>query len=139
MFARRRGATGTPLWLCASVAPRLSPFPNRAARDHNTCRMAVETQAQQNALPSVTREQYDAVLFDLDGVLTSTAAIHASAWKRMFDDYLRELSLRAGDPREPRYRPFEIDDEIIDFGSFPCIGALVTRDRDGPLLIEEQT
>jgi beta-phosphoglucomutase family hydrolase len=71
--------------------------------------MAVETQAQQNALPSVTREQYDAVLFDLDGVLTSTAAIHASAWKRMFDDYLRELSLRAGDPREPRYRPFEID------------------------------
>lgn len=36
----------------------------------------------------VTRERFDAVLFDLDGVLTSTAAIHADAWKQMFDAYL---------------------------------------------------
>jgi hypothetical protein len=27
---------------------------------------------------------YDAVLFDLDGVLTSTAALHAGCWKRVF-------------------------------------------------------
>jgi beta-phosphoglucomutase-like phosphatase (HAD superfamily) len=27
----------------------------------------------------------DAVLFDLDGVLTSTAALHAGSWKRVFD------------------------------------------------------
>src|SRR3954468_19906876 len=58
---------------------------------------------------AVTRERYDAVLFDLDGVLTSTAAIHAASWKRMFDDYLRGLSLPGGDTREPRYRPFDID------------------------------
>jgi beta-phosphoglucomutase family hydrolase len=38
----------------------------------------------------VTRERFDAVLFDLDGVLTSTAAIHARAWKRMFDGFLHE-------------------------------------------------
>jgi alpha,alpha-trehalose phosphorylase len=31
---------------------------------------------------------YDAVLFDLDGVLTSTAALHAQCWKRTFDDVL---------------------------------------------------
>ena len=31
---------------------------------------------------------YDAVLFDLDGVLTSTAALHAACWKRTFDDVL---------------------------------------------------
>jgi beta-phosphoglucomutase family hydrolase len=31
-----------------------------------------------------------ALLFDLDGVLTKTATVHARAWKRMFDDYLRE-------------------------------------------------
>ena len=37
------------------------------------------------------RRLVDAVLFDLDGVLTSTAAIHADAWKRMFDDYLSRL------------------------------------------------
>jgi beta-phosphoglucomutase family hydrolase len=36
-----------------------------------------------------------ACLFDLDGVLTKTAVVHARAWKQMFDDYLRER----GDPR----------------------------------------
>jgi beta-phosphoglucomutase-like phosphatase (HAD superfamily) len=34
-----------------------------------------------------------ACLFDLDGVLTRTATVHAAAWKEMFDRYLRE---RAG-------------------------------------------
>jgi beta-phosphoglucomutase family hydrolase len=31
-----------------------------------------------------------ACLFDLDGVLTKTAVVHAKAWKEMFDSYLRE-------------------------------------------------
>ena len=31
-----------------------------------------------------------ACLFDLDGVLTQTAKVHAAAWKEMFDGYLRE-------------------------------------------------
>ena len=31
-----------------------------------------------------------ACLFDLDGVLTQTAKVHAAAWKQMFDEYLRE-------------------------------------------------
>ena len=39
-----------------------------------------------------------AVLFDLDGVLTQTAKIHAAAWKRTFDEYLRERSGRSGEP-----------------------------------------
>jgi beta-phosphoglucomutase family hydrolase len=33
-----------------------------------------------------------ACLFDLDGVLTQTAKVHAAAWKEMFDDYLRQRS-----------------------------------------------
>jgi alpha,alpha-trehalose phosphorylase len=33
---------------------------------------------------------YDAVLFDLDGVLTDTAALHAACWKRTFDAVLEE-------------------------------------------------
>jgi beta-phosphoglucomutase family hydrolase len=37
-------------------------------------------------LPDGTR----ACLFDLDGVLTQTARVHAAAWKQMFDEYLRE-------------------------------------------------
>jgi len=38
-------------------------------------------------------EGIKACLFDLDGVLTQTAKVHAAAWKQMFDAYLRE---RAG-------------------------------------------
>ena len=37
-----------------------------------------------------------ACLFDLDGVLTQTAKVHAAAWKEMFDGYLRERATREG-------------------------------------------
>jgi beta-phosphoglucomutase-like phosphatase (HAD superfamily) len=36
----------------------------------------------------MTTLTYDAVLLDLDGVLTSTSAVHALCWKRTFDDVL---------------------------------------------------
>ena len=35
-------------------------------------------------------DDYDAALFDLDGVLTPTAEVHMRAWDRMFNDYLAE-------------------------------------------------
>ena len=68
-------------------------------------------QARSGARPTVTRDRFDAVLFDLDGVLTSTAAIHADAWKLMFDEYLRT---RAGGPHastEYPLRPFDVDSD----------------------------
>ncbi|HEY6697706.1 MAG TPA: beta-phosphoglucomutase family hydrolase [Acidimicrobiales bacterium] len=37
-----------------------------------------------------------ACLFDLDGVLTRTATVHAAAWKQMFDGFLEEWSTRTG-------------------------------------------
>jgi beta-phosphoglucomutase family hydrolase len=37
-----------------------------------------------------------ACLFDLDGVLTQTAKVHAAAWKQMFDEYLRARAERTG-------------------------------------------
>ena len=40
-------------------------------------------------------------LFDLDGVLTQTAKVHAAAWKRMFDEYLRRRAQRTGDELVP--------------------------------------
>lgn len=52
----------------------------------------------------IARDRYDAVLFDLDGVLTSTAAIHATAWKQMFDDYLARRAKSRGEP----FQPFDI-------------------------------
>ena len=44
-----------------------------------------------------------ACLFDLDGVLTQTASVHAAAWKEMFDAYLAERAKRTGEP----YVPFD--------------------------------
>ncbi|WP_007511013.1 beta-phosphoglucomutase family hydrolase [Pseudofrankia saprophytica] len=43
----------------------------------------------------------DACLFDLDGVLTSTAEVHARAWKEMFDGFLENWASRSGDPEKP--------------------------------------
>ncbi|MEU4607364.1 beta-phosphoglucomutase family hydrolase [Kribbella sp. NPDC023972] len=48
-----------------------------------------------------------ACLFDLDGVLTNTAAVHAAAWKEMFDEFLRAYSARHGIP----FQPFDARDE----------------------------
>ena len=42
--------------------------------------------------------KFDAVIFDLDGVITRTALVHAAAWKRMFDDYLRSREERFAEP-----------------------------------------
>ena len=39
-----------------------------------------------------------ACLFDLDGVITPTAAVHAAAWKEMFDAYLKTRADRGGEP-----------------------------------------
>lgn len=39
---------------------------------------------------------YDAWLFDMDGVITNTATLHARSWKAMFDAYLEDRALRTG-------------------------------------------
>ena len=55
--------------------------------------------------PQLSADRFDAVLFDLDGVLTDTAAVHARAWKTMFDEFLRDWAERYGQP----FTPFSID------------------------------
>jgi beta-phosphoglucomutase family hydrolase len=42
-----------------------------------------------------------ACLFDLDGVITQTAKLHSAAWKRMFDEFLKERAERTGETFEP--------------------------------------
>ncbi len=37
-------------------------------------------------------KHFDCVIFDLDGVITKTAKVHAAAWKGMFDEYLQKRS-----------------------------------------------
>ncbi len=41
---------------------------------------------------------FDAVIFDLDGVITQTALTHAEAWKKMFDEYLIAREKKYGEP-----------------------------------------
>ena len=53
----------------------------------------------------LTQERFDAILFDLDGVLTDTARIHAACWKRMFDAFL-DTRTEAG---TDAFRPFDIE------------------------------
>jgi beta-phosphoglucomutase family hydrolase len=50
--------------------------------------------------------RFDAVLFDLDGVLTDTARVHAASWKKTFDAFLKRRADATGEP----FRPFEMDD-----------------------------
>ena len=52
-----------------------------------------------------------ACLFDLDGVLTPTAKVHAQAWKKIFDEYLQARAARTGEP----FRPF---DEVNDYDTY---------------------
>lgn len=58
-------------------------------------------------LPSGTR----ACLFDMDGVVTQTALVHAAAWKEMFDRFLREWSEQTGQ----RFVPF---DDVHDYDQY---------------------
>jgi len=53
---------------------------------------------------TLSLRDYDAVLFDLDGVLTRSASVHASAWKKLFDGFLEQRATRAGEP----FVPFDI-------------------------------
>ncbi len=56
------------------------------------------------SLPKLCLEDFDAAIFDLDGVLTRTASVHAETWKRLFDDFLRARSERTAGP----FRPFDV-------------------------------
>lgn len=54
-----------------------------------------------------------ACLFDLDGVLTQTAKVHAAAWKEMFDDYLRSRASARGE-QFVAFDPVHDYDEYVD-------------------------
>ena len=51
----------------------------------------------------ISRARHDAVVFDLDGVVTQTSLVHAAAWKALFDSYLRTRAAHEG----LELRPFD--------------------------------
>lgn len=52
-----------------------------------------------------------ALLFDLDGVLTQTAKVHAEAWKQTFDEFLRGHAEASG-------KPFVAFDKVADYDAY---------------------
>lgn len=56
---------------------------------------------------TLSPRDYDAVLLDLDGVLTRTARVHAAAWKRLFDTFLEARARESGEA----FVPFDIEDD----------------------------
>src|SRR4051794_12125614 len=59
--------------------------------------------------PRVTSDVFDAVLFDMDGVLTSTARLHAACWKQTFDAFLSGWDADHGSTTAP----FSISDDYV--------------------------
>jgi beta-phosphoglucomutase family hydrolase len=59
----------------------------------------------------ITRAKYDGVLFDLDGVITDTANIHAACWKQMFDEFLQKRATAAGEA----FQPFDIATDYLRY------------------------
>lgn len=71
--------------------------------DYDVAAMGTPPPVPMHRLPEPIR----ACLFDLDGVLTPTAKIHAQAWKSMFDDYLRRRAEATGEP----FKPFDLRED----------------------------
>lgn len=57
-----------------------------------------------NVVVRLSPQTLDAVIFDMDGVVTRTAGLHAAAWKQLFDEFLKA---RAG--KRGSFRPFDIE------------------------------
>jgi HAD superfamily hydrolase (TIGR01509 family) len=51
------------------------------------------------------RKPLEAVILDLDGVITFTARVHAAAWKELFDNFLRRQSEKSGE----KFQPFDVN------------------------------
>ena len=59
----------------------------------------------------ITPDKFDAVLFDLDGVITDTARMHAACWKVMFNTYLKRRAETLGE----EFISFEIDTDYLNY------------------------
>jgi len=59
----------------------------------------------------VTPEKFEAVLFDLDGVITDSAKIHAACWKFTFDTFLKRYASESGE----EFEPFDIETDYFHY------------------------
>jgi len=57
----------------------------------------------------VNLSDIDAFIFDMDGVVTDTASIHAAAWKRLFDEFLKKAAECSG----TEFQPFDVNSDYL--------------------------
>jgi trehalose 6-phosphate phosphatase len=59
----------------------------------------------------INKKGIKALIFDLDGVVTQTARVHAQAWKQLFNEYLQKISVKNGQ----EYLPFNIETDYLKY------------------------
>lgn len=64
---------------------------------------------------AIDPDRFDAVIFDVDGVITDTASVHFAAWKQVFDAYLRDRAAASGEP----FLEFTEDDYLAHVDGVP--------------------
>src|SRR5690606_23819326 len=79
--AARSSSTGRP------PSPRASRSASGARLHRLRYSMSNDPMNYMNPLVRLSPRDFDAALFDLDGVLTRTAELHAAAWKQLFDEF----------------------------------------------------
>ncbi len=60
---------------------------------------------------TISTSDFDAVLFDLDGVVTQTEKLHTIAWKALFDEFLSRYAQRHGTP----FVPFDAETDYLQY------------------------
>jgi alpha,alpha-trehalase len=89
---------------------RLRPFAMAKSRPESPIVPALAvTSASGSQDVELGRDRYDAVVFDMDGVITDTARIHAAAWESTFDSFLQACTAKTGTPQ----RPFDDADYLV--------------------------
>jgi beta-phosphoglucomutase family hydrolase len=59
----------------------------------------------------MSAQEFDAVIFDLDGVITNTASIHSKAWKIAIDDFLKQYASK----HDSKYKAFDIKEDYCKY------------------------
>ncbi len=66
---------------------------------------------KKNTIVTIKTSEYDAIVFDLDGVVTDTADVHAAAWKQLFDGVLKKHAEKTG----AEFVPFDKNADYLKY------------------------
>ncbi len=97
---------GTEIMLRNAAASRNDPGLNRVLHA-----MPGKEDAPGSRAHVLSLDHFEAMLFDMDGVITRSAAGHGELWKVVFDDFLRDFSTRHNLP----FKPFDAASDYHDF------------------------